>query len=173
MRIASLCFFGIATALLAMGGAVYGLFELTLASLVLGGMAVFAFAFGRPILVHALFGLYGVTTALFGLFRVPPLLCAAALAAALVGWDAALVAPRIADAPPEARGRFALRYALRSTGLAVAGVLLVLAAGTIHVALTFGSGLALSLAVLVVAALFLRILRRTGAHENDEPPESQ
>jgi hypothetical protein len=160
MRIASLLFFEIAAAILAAAGYQHGLTELAAAGLGLGGLAVLAIVFFRPAWPTAMIGLFGVLVGAAGLFHVPPLFCAGALAAALVGWDVGRLAPRVADASPRDRGRFALAYALRAAGLVGIGVLLVAAAGRVRVSLTFGSGLGLSFAVLVLAALFLRSLRR-------------
>ncbi len=171
MRIASLLFFETAAAILAAAGFRYGLTELAAAGLCLGGFAVFAIAFLRPALLTALFGLFSVLVGVFGLFHVPPLFCAGALAAALIGWDTGRLASRGVDASARDRFRFALAYALRAAGLVGIGVLLVAAAGTIRLSLTFGSGLGLSLAVLVLAALFLRSLRRAGPSGRDAPTD--
>ena len=170
MRVVSLVFFEIATVILAVAGALVGLSEFAIASLVLGALPVATFVLGTSALTHATFGLYAAAVAVFGLFHMPSLVCAGAIATALVGWDAALTAPRVADAASADDIRFALRYTARSASLAAIGVLLVYAAGAIRIRLTFGFGLGLSVAVLVLAALFLRSLRRTEAHESEEPP---
>ena len=170
MRVVSLVFFEIATVILAVSGAAVGMSEFAIAALVLGAVPVATFVFGTPALTHATFGLYSAAVAVFGLFHMPPLVCAGALAAALVGWDAALTAARVADAAATESVRFALRYTARSAALAAIGVLLVFAAGTIRIRLTFGFGLALSLAVLVLATLFLGSLHRSAKREADEPP---
>jgi len=171
MRIASLLFFEIAAAVLAAAGYRYGLTELAAAGLCLGGLAAFAIVFLRPLLLTALLGLFGVLVGVFGLFHVPPLFCAGALGAALIGWDTGRLAARNADASARDRLRFALAYALRTVGLVGIGVLLVAAAGRIRLSLTFGSGLGLSFAVLVLAALFLRSLRHTGPSGRDAPAD--
>ena len=167
MKITSLLFFEIAAATLAAAGYSYGLPELGTASVFLGALSLFAFAFFRPTFVHAVLGLYGIMTGVFGLFHMPPLLCAGALAAALIGWDAGLIAPQVWSASAQDRRRFALGYALRAVAPAAIGILLVAAAGMIRVSLTFSSGLGLSFVVLVLAALFLRTLRRADASEPD------
>jgi predicted lysophospholipase L1 biosynthesis ABC-type transport system permease subunit len=165
MRIASLLFFEIAAATLTATGYSHGLPELATTSIFLGVLAFFAFF--RPAFVHATLGLYGILTGVFGLFHMPPLLCAGALTAALLGWDAGLIAPQVSRASAEDRRRFALVYTLRALALAAIGILLVAAAGTMRISLTFGSGLGLSFAVLVLAALFIRTLHRAEASESD------
>jgi len=171
MRIASLLFFEIAAAILAGAGYRYGLTELATAGLCLGGLAAFAIVFLRPALLMALLGLFGVLVCVFGLFHMPPIFCAEALAAALIGWDTGRLAARNADASARDRLRFALTYALRTVGLVGIGILLVAAAGRIRLTLTFGSGLGLSFAVLVLAALFLRSLRHSGPSGRDAPAD--
>ena len=171
MKITSLLFFEIAAAALTAAGYSYGLPELATTSIFLGALSLLAFAFFRPAFVHATLGLYGIITGVFGLFHMPPLLCAGALAAALIGWDAGLIAPQVSGASAEDRRRFALGYALRTLAVVCLGILLVAAAGTIRVSLTFGSGLGLSFAVLVLAAFFLRTLRRAEASDNDARPD--
>jgi hypothetical protein len=168
MSIVSLLFFEIATAVLASAGAAFGLPEFMIGALVLGALAVPTLLFGGSALLHVLFGLYAAAAGLFGLFRIPPLFCAGALAAALVAWDAARVASRVDAAAPPERIRFAVTYAFRSAALAGLGVLLVFTTGAIRVRLTFGSGLALSIAALVLAALFLGTLRRAQAARSDD-----
>jgi len=170
MRLSSLLFFEISSAVLATGGAVHGLPELSIVAVVLAGLAVAMFALGPPLLAHVMLGLYGITVCLFGLFRFPPLLCAGALAAALIGWDAALAAPSVARASPDDRRRFAIAYTLRSAALVAVGILLVAAAGTIRVSLTFGTGFGLSFVVLVLAALFLRTLRGANTSSDGNDP---
>jgi hypothetical protein len=167
LKITSLLFFEIAAATLTAAGYSYGLPELATTSVFLGALTLLAFAFFRPASVHGTLGLYSIITSVFGLFHMPPLLCAGTLAAALIGWDAGLIALQISSASAEDRRRFALGYTLRALALAAIGILLVAAAGTIRVSLTFGSGLGLSLVVLVLAALFLRTLRRVDASETD------
>ena len=171
MKITSLLFFEIAATILTTAGYAYGLPELAAASIFLGALAFLAFSFFKPAFVHATLGLYGITTGMFGLFHMPPLLCAGALAAALIGWDAGLIAPQVSSASAEDRRRFALGYTLRTFAVACLGILLVAAAGTIRVALTFGSGLGLSFAVLVLAAFFLRTFRRVEASDNHVRPD--
>jgi len=164
MRIASLLFFEIAAATLTATAYSYGLPELAATSIFLGVLSLLVFF--RPALVHPALGLYGIVAGVFGLFHMPPLLCAGALTAALLGWDAGLIAPQVSRASAEDRRRFALGYALRALALAAVGILLVAAAGTIRISLTFGAGLGLSFAVLVLAALFIRTFHRA------EPPET-
>ena len=94
-----------------------------------------------------------------------------ALAAALIGWDAGLIAPQVSSASTKDRRRFALGYTLRTLAVVCLGILLVAAAGTIRVSLTFSSGLGLSFAVLVLAAFFLQTLRRAEASDNDARPD--
>jgi len=171
MKITSLLFFELAAAILTTAGYSYGLSELATASIFLGALAFLAFAFFKPAFAHATLGLYGIVTGAFGLFHMPPLLCAGALAAALIGWDAGLIAPQVSSASAEDRRRFALGYVLRTLAVVCLGILLVAAAGTIRVSLTFGSGLGLSFAVLVLAAFFLRTLRRAEASDNDARPD--
>ncbi len=171
MRIASLLFFEIAAAILAAAGYRYGLTELATAGLCLGGVAVIVIVFLRPALLTALLGLFGVLVGVFGLFHMPPLFCAGALAAALIGWDTGRLASHDADASARDRFRFALAYALRTAGLVGIGVLLVAAAGTVRLSLTFGSGLGLSFAVLLLAALFLRSLRHAEPSDGDAPAD--
>jgi len=160
MKIASVLFFELAAGTLAIAGYLYSLPELAIASILLGGLTALGLLFLRPAFGHAVFILYGALTAVFGLFRMPPILCAGALAAALIGWDARRIAPQVSAASLGDRRRFAIVYSLRAVALAGIGVLLVAAAGTIRISLTFGSGLGFSFAVLVLAALFLRVLRR-------------
>ena len=171
MRIASLLFFELAAAILTTAGYSYGLPELATASILLGALAFLAFAFFRPAFAHATLGLYGIITSLFGLFHIPPLLCAGALAAAVAGWDAGLIAPQVSNASAKDRRRFALGYVLRTLAVACLGILLVAVAGSIRVSLTFGSGLGLSFAVLVLGAFFLRTLRRPEASGDDARPD--
>ena len=171
MKITSLLFLEIATATLTATGYLYGLPELATASIFLGALALLAFVLFKPAFLHATLGLYGIIVGVFGLFNMPPLLCAGALAAALIGWDAGLIAPQVSSASAEDRRRFALGYALRTLAVVCLGILLVAATGTVRVSLTFGSGLGLSFAVLVLAALFLRTLRRAQASDNDARPD--
>jgi hypothetical protein len=168
MKITSLLFFVIAAATLTSTGYAYGFPELAAAGIFLGVLPFFAFSFLGPASVHAMLGLYGLVTGLFGLFHMPPLLCAGALGAAVIGWDAGLIAPALSSASAEDRRRFALGYAPRALASTCLGVLLVAAAGAIRVTLPFGAGLGLSFAVLILAALFLRSLRRIEASDSGE-----
>ena len=161
MRIAVLFFFGIATTLLAVAGSVRGLSELAMASCLIAGLPLLAVTLHRTSLVHASLALYAALTAVFGLFGMPAPICAGALAAALVGWDAWLQAPHVARASAELRARFAVAYGLRATGVAGIGVLLVGLAGTVRLSLTFGWAFGLSFVVLILAAFFLRSLGRS------------
>ncbi len=171
MKIASLLFFESAAGILGAAGFVHGLPEIGIAGLVVGGLGLLAFAVFRPAFVHAMLGFYAVVAGVTGLFHLPPLLCASAVAAALIGWDAGLTAPRVSRASTGVRRRFALAYALRALPVAFLGVLLVAAAGRIHVPLTFGTGLGLSFAALALAALFLRALRRSETTSGDPRPD--
>jgi hypothetical protein len=166
MKITSLLFFEIAAATLTVTGYAYGLLELAAAGLFLGVLPLFALPSLRPGFVHAMLGFHAVVTGLFGLFHMPPLVCAGALGAAVIGWEAGLIAPRLSSASIEDRRRFALGYALRALTSICLGVLLVAAAGAVRIPLPFGAGLGLSFAALVLAALFLLSLRRI------EPPDS-
>jgi len=159
MRVASLLFFEIATAILAVGGFAHGLPELAIAGLGLGAVALVVAVFHRTTLVNAMLALYSIVICVFGLFHISPLFCAGAMAAALVGWDAGLLVLLVSSASREDRLRFSLPYTLRAASLAGIGILLVAAAGAVRVSLTFGSGVGLSLAVLLLAAFFLRTLR--------------
>lgn len=174
MKVASLAFFEIATAILAVAGYVHDLPELAIASLCLGGLTLLAVIFLRTTLINTMLGLYAIVTGVFGLFHMPSLFCAGALAAALVGWDAGLLAPQVTSASAQDRSRFAIGYTLRASVLAGVGVLLVAAARVVRVSLTFGSGIVLSLAVFLLAALFLRTLRQAlperGGSDSDTPP---
>jgi hypothetical protein len=173
MKVTSLLFFETTALVLASAGYAYGLHELAMASILLGALAAPALVFLGATFVHVTLGLFAALTAVFGLFRLPPLLCAGALAAALIGWDARLLAPQVSSASPEDRRRFAASYALRAGATSCLGLLLIWAAGSIHVSLTFGSGLVLSFAVLVLAALFLRTLRRVEASNSDARPDQK
>jgi len=171
MKIVSLLFFQTATALFAVAGYAFGLPELAAVGFVLGALSVAAFvAAERPFLYHALFGLYGALTGVYALLHMPTWACAGALASALIGWDAAQTAPRVAAAPPESRIRFAVSYTLRSAALGALGVVLVLAAGWIRISLTFGTGLALSFAAFLLATWFLRGLSHR--EKNDDATSS-
>jgi len=161
MKVASLLFFEMATAILAAAGFTYGLPELAIAGLGLGGVALFVVVFHRATLVNAMLALYSIATCVFGLLHMPPLFCAGAMAAALIGWDTGLLVPLVSSASASDRLRFAVGYTLRASILAGIGVLLVAAARLVRVPLTFGSGVGLSLAVFLLAAFFLRALRRT------------
>jgi len=173
MRIASLSSFVAAGVTLAAAGFAYGLPELGIVGLILAALSPAAVALGRMPLVHGLFALDALSAGAIGLFRVPPVLCAAVLAAALVGWDTHRVGPSVATAPKDAQRRFARTYASRAAAVTGLGVLLVGVAGTVRIPLTFGTGLGLSLAVLLLAALFLRSLRRVAAKADSARSERE
>jgi len=166
MRIASLLSFMAGGVTLAAAGFAYGLPELGIVGLVLAALSPVVLGFGRMPLVHGLFALNALSAGAIGLFHLPPVLCAGVVAAALIGWDTHRGAPSVAKAPQGARRWFARTYAIRAAAVTGLGVLLVGAAGTVRIPLTFGTGLALSFAVLVLAALFLRSLRRAALKEN-------
>jgi membrane protein implicated in regulation of membrane protease activity len=168
MKTTSLLFFELAAATLTATAYAYGTPELAAASVLLGALSLLSLAFFRPAFVHAMLGLYAVVAGLFGLLHMPPLLCAGAVGAVVAGWDAGLIAPQLSRASAENRRHFALGYALRALVGICLGILLVAAAGAIQLSLTFGSGLGLSFAVLVLAALFLRSLRGIEASDDGE-----
>jgi len=161
MKVASLLFFEIAAATLAVAGYLHGFPELAIAGLGLGGVALFVVVFHRTTLVNAMLALYSIVTCVFGLLHMPPLFCAGAMAAALIGWDIGLLVPLVSSASTADRLWFAVGYTLRAAVLTGIGVLLVAVARLVRVPLTFGSGVGLSLAVFLLAAFFLRALRRT------------
>ena len=174
MKVASLLFFETSTAILAVAGFTYGLPELAIAGLGLGGVALAAVVFYKTTLVNAMLALYSIVACVFGLFHMSPLFCAGALAAALIGWDAGLLVPLVSSASPAERLRFAIGYTVRAAVLAGIGVLLVAGARMVRVPLTFGSGVGLSLVVFLLAAFFLRTLRHVlperGPSSGDRPP---
>ena len=160
MRTVSLLFFEAAALALAAGAYVGTLPELMAMGLALGALAILPFVFPRHSLVHSLLALHAAAAGTLALLHSPQLLCVGAMAASLAGWDAGLIATHVSAASAEDRRRFGLQYALRAGAFASLGVLLVAAARTIRVSLGFGSGLALSLAVLILATLFVRTLQR-------------
>lgn len=172
MKVASVFFFEIATAILAVAGSLHDLPELAIAGLCIGVLALLAVVFYTTTLVNAMLALYSITTCVFGLFHMPPLFCAGAMAAALIGWDAGLLVSLVSRASAKDRLRFAIGYTLRAAVMAGIGVVLVAAARMVRVPLTFGSGVGLSLAVFLLAAFFLRSLRHAlperGASSSDK-----
>ncbi|GEM_PF-5935456 len=174
MRIGSLLLFEIAATILTTVAFLDGFVELGVSGIFLGTMALLSFFEPHPSFVNVLLGLYAIATGAFAVFRMPPLLCAAAFAAALVGWDAGRTAPHTAGAPRSHRRRFAFSYMLRATAAACLGLLLIAAAQSARIPMSFGLGLSLSLVGLILGALLLRLIRRHGEHApSDDAPSSE
>jgi len=171
MNAVSAFFFALSAAALAGGAVSLALPELAAVGLAVGTLSVATFPLRRPAVSHLLLLIHGLVAASLAMLHAPALLCAASAAAALVGWDARLIAPRIASAVPRDRRRFAVQYAGRSLVLAGLPVLLVAAAALLHLPLTFGSGLGLSIAVLLLGIAFLRAFRSTYVSDASPPPD--
>lgn len=170
----------IGAAILAATGYVYGITELGIAGILLAVVSLlplFPFAASRPRLFDLLLAIHSGLVAAFALLHRPPILCASALAAAVVGWDVGRTAQLLADADPVDRRRFAASYTVRALAIGGLGIALVAMMQIVRVRLTFGSGLALSLAILVLGTLLLRALHRNGPtkeqKEQEEDPSPQ
>jgi len=172
MRVISVVFFGLAAAIIAGTGYGFGLPELGVVGVFLAALSLVGLAGIRSELYHVLLVLFAAAACAMGLFRLPPLLCAAAMAAAIIGWDTGRIRPLLQGASVHDRRHFAFSYVARVVPVGVFALVLVFAAGRIRIPLSFGAGLALSFAALVLAALFLRALPRREKHPA-EPVEDE
>jgi len=166
MSVAAISLFGAASIPLAVIAYGQGFSGPAIALILLWAVSIPVVLTRREGPAHALFLTYGGLIAFLTLSGLSSLLCVASMSAALYGWDTALT-NRLLPQPMIAGRRYAVWYAGRNLLLTAVGLLLVVAAQSSSLHLTFGSGLALSLLSLLLAYFLLRSVRIIIAADRD------